>query len=163
MRILAWIAFIGFMIEAGAFLISYGISYFNPEAAKNFYNGVNLYDLRQYNFWYYTQTISFMVALSIMKAYVASLVIKTLTTFNISKPFTMEVAKRLEKISYSAFGIWLVSLLSNGHSTWLAVNTGALQPSLLSGDFIIMVGLVFIMAQVFKRGVEIQSENDLTV
>ena len=41
--------------------------------------------------------------------------------------------------------------------------TGQLYGSLLSGEFIFMVGLVYIMAWIFRRGVEIQSENDLTI
>jgi hypothetical protein len=30
-------------------------------------------------------------------------------------------------------------------------------------EFIFMAGVVFIMSQAFKRGVEIQSDNDLTI
>ena len=55
------------MIEAGAILVSYGESYVNPEGAKN----LNLYNLRQFNFWHYTLSVSFMVALPIMKSWVA--------------------------------------------------------------------------------------------
>ncbi|MBN2635649.1 MAG: DUF2975 domain-containing protein [Prolixibacteraceae bacterium] len=32
-----------------------------------------------------------------------------------------------------------------------------------TGPFLFMAGLVFVISQIFKRGVEIQSENDLTV
>ena len=79
MSILVWVAFIGFMIEAGAILISYGISCVNPQAAENLYRGLNLYNLRQFNFLYYSQSVSFLVVLSIMKAYISFLVIKTLS------------------------------------------------------------------------------------
>lgn len=163
MRILAWVAFIGFMIEAGVVLVSYGFSCFNPDAAKNVYRGINLYNLRQFNFWHYTLSVSFMMALSIMKSWVSFLVIKTLSKFNLKNPFTMEVAKRLEKISYVAFGTWLVSMLSNAHTSWLMRITEELHGNWISGEFIFAVGLVFVISQVFQRGVEIQSENDLTV
>ena len=163
MHILAWVAFIGFMIEAGAILVSYGASVVNPDGAKNVYRGLNLYNLRQFNFWHYTLSVSFMVALSIMKAFVSFLVIKTLSKFNLANPFTMEVARRLEKISYVAFGTWLVTMLSNAHTAWLMKITGELHGNWISGEFIFMIGLVFIISQVFTRGVEIQSENDLTV
>src|SRR5258708_24522763 len=160
LHILAWLALVGLLIEAGAILISYGIRYTNPEGAKNLYNGLNLYDLRQLNFWYYTGAVSYLVVLSILKLLVTIQVIKILSKFNLKNPFTLEVARRLEKISYIALGTWVVTMLSNIYTGWLQKTTGKLYGSQLSGEFIFMVGLVFVIAQVFKRGVEIQSEND---
>jgi hypothetical protein len=163
MLILAWVAFIGFFIEAGAILVSYIVSCSNPEGARNLYKGLNLYNLRQFSFWYYTLSVSFLVVLSLLKSLVSYLVIKTLSKFNMENPFTMGVAKRLEMISYVAFGTWLVTMLSDVYSGWLLKISGKLYGNWLSGEFIIVVGLLFIISQVFKRGVEIQSENDLTV
>jgi hypothetical protein len=163
MLILAWLAFIGFAIEAGAVLISYAISCGNPEAAKNLYKGLDLYPLRQFDFLQYSLYVSFMVTLSILKSLVSYQVIKTLSTFNLKNPFSTEVATRLEKISYISLGAWLVAMLSNAYTSWLLRTTGLHYGNWLSGEFIFMVGLVFVIAQVFKRGVEIQSENDLTV
>jgi len=163
MHILAWVAFVGYMIEAGAILVSYGVSLINDEAAKDLYKGINLYNLRQLNFWSYTGSVSFMIALSLMKAYVSFLVIKTLSKVNLMNPFTIEVAKKLEKISHVLLEIWIVSMLSNAHTSWLLKTTGGLQGEWVKGDFIFMAGLVFVLSQIFKRGVEIQSENELTV
>lgn len=163
MPILAWVAFVGYLLEAGAVLVSYGASVVNAEAATNLYRGLDLYNLRQFNFWYYTMSVSFMVALSLMKSWVSYLVIGTLSKFNLKNPFTMDVAMRLEKISIIAFGTWVVTMLSNAHTGWLLKLTGELHGNWLSGEFIFMVGIVFIVSQVFKRGVEIQSENELTV
>ena len=78
-------------------------------------------------------------------------------------PFTTEVVSRLEKISYYAFGIWLVTMHYNAHTAWLMKKTGELNGNFISGEFILMVGLVYIFSQVFKRGVEIQSDNELTI
>jgi Protein of unknown function (DUF2975) len=163
MSILAWVAFIGFMIEAGVILFSYGVSLVNPEAATNLYRGLNLFNLRQFNFWHYTLSVSFLVALSMMKSWASFLVIGALSKFNLKNPFTMEVAMRLEKISVITFGTWVVTMLCNAHTGWLLKKTSELHGNWLSGEFIFMIGIVFILSQVFKRGVEIQSENELTV
>jgi hypothetical protein len=163
MHILAWVAFIGFTIEAGAILVSFGVSCVNPEGAKNLYKGLNLYGLRQFNFWHYTLHVSFMVLLSILKSYVWFMVIKTVSKLNLTNPFKMEVANKLEKISYVLFGTWIVALLSITHSIWLLKITGEQPGNEVSGEFIFVAGLVFIISQVFKRGVEIQTENELTV
>jgi hypothetical protein len=163
MRILAWVAFIGFIIEAGVMIISYGISLMSPEAARNLYRGLDLYKLKEFNFWHYTCSASFIVAISCLKAFVSFLVIKTLSMATLENPFKMEVAVILEKISRVLLGTWCLAMLSNAHSAWVLKRMGELQGNWISGEFIFMAGLVFIISQVFKRGVEIQSENDLTV
>ena len=163
MRILAWVGLVAFLIEAGALLFTYGVSFINPEAAQNLYKGLNLYELRRFNFWYYTSSVSLLASLALMKAWISFLVIKTLSGFNLQNPFTVQVASRLEQISHVAFGMWVLAMIHNGHLAWLMKLTGTLHGSAISGEFIFMVGLVFIISQVFKRGVEIQSENELTV
>jgi hypothetical protein len=163
MLILTWVVFIGLMIQAGAILFTYGISCVNPEAGKNLYKGLNLYDLEQFNFWYYTLSVAFMVAISCMKAFMSFLVIKTLSKVNLANPFKIEVAQILERISYVQLGIWVVSLINNGYAYWLLEITGEQHGNEVSGEFLFVAGLVFIISQVFKRGVEIQSENELTV
>jgi hypothetical protein len=163
MHILAYVAFVGLLIKTGAILISYGVSCVNPEAAKNLYKGEDLYNLREFNFWHYSLSVSFMAAFSGMKALVAFLVINALSKVNLMNPFRIDVALILERISHVLLGAWLVAMLSNAHAAWLLKRTGALQVDFAAGEFIFMAGLVFIISQVFKRGVEIQSENDLTV
>ena len=163
MRILAWVAFVGFMIEAGAILVSYAISCVNPEAARNLYKGINLYTLRQFNFWHYTLSVSFLVALSGMKSFVFFLAIKTLAKVNMMNPFKIEVAVIIQRIGYVLLGTWFVAMLKNAHTYWLLKQTGELHGDWVATEFVFMAGLVFIISQVFKRGVEIQSENELTV
>jgi hypothetical protein len=163
MHILAWVAFIGLLIKTGAIIISYGVSCVNQVAARNLYMGLDLYDLRQFNFWQYTMSVSFLVAFSGMKAHVAFLVTKTLSKVNLKNPFTLEVSHILEKISYVLAGLWVISILHNAHASWLLKRTSILQETMTAGEFVFIAGLVFIISQVFKRGVEIQSENDLTV
>ena len=162
-NILAYIALIGFSIEAGALLISYGVSCVNPEAAKDLYKGLDLFNLRHSSFRDYTGVVSFMVAIAILKSAVWYEVVKVLSKINLVNPFTMEVARILERISYILFSTWLVSMLSSGYNRWLEKTAGEFHGSFGGGEFIFMAGLVFIISQVFKRGVEIQSENELTV
>jgi Protein of unknown function (DUF2975) len=161
--ILAWVAFIGYSIETGAILISFGVSFFNPDAAANIFKGFNLSHLRQLDFWYYIYAVSFKVALPLMKSLIWQLVIKTLSKINLTNPFTMEVARTLEKISYLLLGTWIVGMLNGAYREWLIKATGEIYETEYAGEFIFMAGLVFIISQIFKRGVEIQSENDLTV
>ncbi|NEM98096.1 DUF2975 domain-containing protein [Pontibacter burrus] len=163
MHVLAWIVFIGLLIKTGAILFTFIFSYFKPTVAQDLYRGLDLYDLRQASFYNYSLHYSFIVALSAMKAYIAYLVIQTLSKVNLQNPFTAEVAGRVAAISYVLLGSWIVLQLSSAHSKWLAKSTGELLSSGNGGEYLFIAGLVFIIAQIFKRGVEIQSEQELTV
>jgi hypothetical protein len=163
MHVLAWIAFIGFLINAGAILVSTGVSLVNANAAKNLYQGLDLSEPREMNWLYYTWAVSLMVAMPVMKAMIWFYVIKILSVLTPEDPFKMEVARKLERISYLLLGTWIVGMVGNPKYSWFAKITGELPGVDVSEEFIFMAGLVFIISQVFKRGVEIQSENDLTV
>ena len=96
LNIVAYVALVGFAIEAGAILVSYGVSWFDEDAARNIYGGLDLYDLRQADVWQYTVLISLMAALPAMKAYISYLMIRTLSKVNLSNPFTAGVVCNLE-------------------------------------------------------------------
>ena len=51
-----------------------------------------------------------------------------------------------------------VSVLYGMHPTVMHEDS-----TLISGDFIFLAGIVYVFSQIFKKGVEIQSENELTV
>jgi|JI10StandDraft_1071094.scaffolds.fasta_scaffold296866_1 hypothetical protein len=163
MNVLAWITFIGLMIEAGAILVTYVIGLANPEMVPKLYKGMDWVNLRQYDVWYYTGIITLKAAILILEAYTAYMVIKVLSTIKMTNPFTMEVAKRLENIAYTIILIWVAILIYNGQLKWLAKDVADLEGRALSTDLIIYAGLVFVISQIFKKGVEIQTENELTV
>jgi hypothetical protein len=162
-NILAWLAIAGFIIKAGAILISYGVSIGNPEGAKNLYMGMNLYNLRQFDFWHYTGVVVHMIIILGAEAYTAFLVTKVLSKIKMASPFTIEISKLLEKISYVILAIWAVAMLYNAHMQWLSKQVSGLQENLFSEESLFISGVVFVFAQIFKKGVELQSENELTV
>ena len=57
----------------------------------------------------------------------------------------------------------LIGVLNNAYMRWLTKTTGEFYERGTTEEFMFMAGLVFIISQVFRRGVEIQSENELTV
>lgn len=175
MHILTWIAVIGLIAQAGAILISFAVSCFNPEAARNLYTGMDLeatrslngvldmYNLRQYSFRHYAMTVSFLLSVSFFKAYVLFLVTKTLSKVNLTSPFNFEVAHLIQTISYFLFSTWLIAVIGNGYTSWLVKRTEFRLDQLPTSEFLFMAGLVFIISQIFKRGVEMQTESELTV
>jgi hypothetical protein len=162
MNILAWVVFIGLLIVAGSIIISYFVSIGNAQAAKDLYRGMDLYAYRHHSFGHYTFVVGYKVMLYITQAYIAFLMTSLLSRLNISKPFNADVVKLMQKISYSILCVWLVAMVHNIHIGILEKSYG-LVATYISGDSIFLAGIVYVLAQMFKRGVEIQSENDLTV
>ena len=87
---------------------------------------------------------------------------------NITQPFRKNVGRFLFRMSYLSLLIGLFSWSGAKYTEWL-VSKGVRLPDLqylrLGGaDVWLFMGVtLFVIAQIFKRGVEIQTENELTV
>jgi ABC-type multidrug transport system fused ATPase/permease subunit len=166
MKIISWIIFIGLCIKAGALIISSSVSLFvNQEAAKNLYSGLDLFNLYQFDKGYYIGVISLIITIAVLKAYMFYLVIKIFLKFDLKNPFTSNTAHLISKISYVALGIGVISKISNNYNKWLTTHRVEAYISLDFGseDLLFMAGILFIVAYIFKHGVKIQSENELTI
>ena len=68
----------------------------------------------------------------------------------------------MQKISYSIFYLWIIAMVHNTHVQFIGIRY-KFPMELFSSDFIFLAGIIFIFAQIVKRGIELQSENDLTI
>jgi hypothetical protein len=162
MKFFSWFAFIGLMIKAGGILVTYLLSIENAEVSKNLYEGLNMYEYRNYSFIQYSFIISYKVLLFATEAYIAFLVIKLLRKLNIKQPFNMDVQKLMQQISKGIFYLWILAIVHNTHMQLIA-GKHDFKMDLFSSDFVFLSLIIFIFAQIVKRGIEIQSENDLTI
>jgi len=105
-----------------------------------------------------------------MKACIFYLTIKILhdKKLDMSQPFSNEVRLFILKVSYLTFGIGMFTWCGVKYTEWV-VNQGVKMPDTehlrLGGPdvWLFMSVTLFVIAQIFKRGIEIQSENELTV
>ena len=162
MKFFSWFAFIGLMIKSGVILVAYLLSINNPEVSKNIYEGMNLFEYRNYNLIQYSFIIGYKIFLFATEAYIAFLVIKLLDKLNMKSPFNLNIQKIMEQISYSIFYLWVLAIVHNTHMQLIGKKHG-FQMYLFSSDFVFLSAIIFIFAQIVKKGIEIQSENDLTV
>lgn len=167
-HIVAWLIFIGLCIKTGAVLCSFFVSLFiNPVAAKNLYLGLNLSDLSRFNTGHYITLVSLIIFISALKAYLFYTVIKIFSKINFVHPFSTEVSLLISRISYVALGIGILTLGANDYCDWLTGRGVVLPPLRASlggeAEYLLLGAIIFMIAQVFKRGIEIQSENELTV
>jgi hypothetical protein len=167
LNVVSWIIFIGLCVEAGALLFNFIFTLFKPIATNNIYKGLNLSELYSNHFAHYVGLMSFVVVLAILKAYLFYFVVEIFTKLNLGNPFNTEIAKLIEKIGFEAFVISIISIVAHQYTK------GLLQDGLKVDDvesywndssaFMMMAAILFIISQIFKKGIELQNENDLTV
>ena len=162
MTFFSWFACIGLLIKTGTFLVTYLLSIENAEIAKNLYEGMNLYEYRTHSFAQYSFIIGYKIVLYTLEASIAYLVIKLLQKLNIKQPFNDAVHQFMQKISYRIFYLWIVAIVHNTHMQLIGKKHD-FEMYLFSSDFVFLSVVIFIFAQIVKRGIDIQSENELTI
>ena len=169
--LLSWIIFVGVCIEAGGFISNAFFSLIlNPDGVKHLWQEVDLSSLYSYNHGYFFTETMLMSIVAVLRACIFYLIIKILHTKKLSmaQPFNSEVGRFIFRISYLSLLIGLFSLWGIKYTEWL-VKQGVKMPDIqylrLDGAdvWLFMSVSLFVIAQIFKRGIEIQSENELTV
>lgn len=165
LRIVSWIAMIGFAINFGSQLISFIVSLNNPAAANDL-PGVfeNLEPLLTNSTLQYVYAMSFVIFLSGMSVYLWHLVVNLLSRLSVKSPFTIHVAKKLEKIAHWLLSMWVVAFIGRNYIDWLSKRIGEdLDLIEIGNEFLFIAGIVYIISQIFKQGIEIQEENQQTI
>ena len=111
LHVVAWIIFVGLSIEAGALIVNFIFSFFNPEVLHNLYQKLDLSEMYNHSKWVFFSMYSFILFIAIMKAYLFYMVIRLLSKFDLSKPFNNFVSDQITQISYNTFSIGIISYI----------------------------------------------------
>lgn len=167
LHIVAWIIFVGLCIESGALIVNFFFSFYRPELLQNLYQKLNLMQLYEDSKLAFFSIYGFILSISILKASLFYVVINLMHKMDLSKPFNTFVATQISRMSYLTLSIGLLSYIARALTEKLMQN-GFVTDSLNqfwtdSQAFILMGAVIYIIATIFQKGVEIQNENDLTV
>jgi hypothetical protein len=167
LHVIAWIIFVGLSIEAGGLLVNFIVSLYKPAWIPNLYQQIDLRDMYERSSWVFVGMYSYILFIAIMKAYLFYQLVIMLHKLDLSMPFNEYVANKITCISYTTFSIGLISYIGRGTSKNMARNGFDVTP--LEGfwadsqAFILMAAVIYVIAVIFKRGVALQTENNLTV
>ncbi len=153
LNVLTWIVFIALLIKTGSVVFLYGYSIIKPLVAGHLYEGLDLIEMRRSNMLQYSFVSLGLVSLPALQAYIAHIMIGIFTKMNMESPFTLDTANRIRTISLLILAIWVATFVTK-------LLGGTLN---LSTDPLFMAGLTYLISQIFRRGVEMQSEQELTV
>ena len=165
--IVAWLIFVGLSIEAGGLLVNFFFSIYNPDFVGNLYQKLDLTEMYNESKMAFFGIYSFILIISILKAYLFYIVIRLMHKMDLSKPFNTFVARQISLISYFTLSIGFLSYIAQQSAeklTHYGFVTDNLDPFWADSQaFIIMGAVIYIIATIFKKGVDIQNDNDLTI
>lgn len=165
--IVAWAIFVGLSIESGGLLVNFFFSLYDPESVKYLYQKLDLSEMYKVSGLAFFGIYSFILTISILKACLFYVVISLMHKMDLSKPFNTIVARQILQISYYTLSIGLLSYIARQlvedltHRGFVTDNLNQFWAD--SQAFILMGAVIYIIATIFKKGVDIQNENDLTV
>ena len=106
----SWVIFVGLCIEAGGLIVNFVFSLYKPEFVQNLYQKLDLSQMYSINKWAFFGMYSFILVISILKAYLFYVVVMLLHKLELLKPFNSYVAGQIKKISYITLEIGILSL-----------------------------------------------------
>jgi hypothetical protein len=165
--IVAWLIFVGLSIEAGGLIVNFFFSLYKPEFVQNLYQKLDLIQMYRDSRPAFFGIYSFILIISILKACLFYMVIRLMHKMDLLKPFNSFVSRQISQISYYTLSIGLLSYIAR-QSVKNLMHQGFVPDTLNqfwadSQAFILMGAVIYIIATIFKKGVNIQNENDLTI
>ncbi|WP_299225316.1 DUF2975 domain-containing protein [uncultured Psychroserpens sp.] len=164
MQVISWVIFIGLCVKVGALILSFFVSLFKShEATKDLYLGLDLSGLYDFNISHYVVVILLIILITSLKAYMFYLVIKIFKIIDYNKPFKIGVSNLVSRISYVSLFTALIAFVASAYSIWLTNKIFFIKVNWGASEFLFMAGVIFVLAELFKRAIQIQTENDLTI
>ena len=170
LHVLSWIIFTGLCIEAGGIIFNAVYALNKPIVAEHFWNNTNLGALYSFDKGHFMVQTFLMSIVAIMKALLFYLIIKLFNNkkFSLEQPFSKDVTSMVFNIGWLCLGAGFFSRYASGYAAWIekqGVDMPDVESLRVGGAdvWIIMAVALFVVGQVFRKGMELQTENDLTV
>ncbi len=165
--ILAWVIFVGLSIEAGGLIVNFFFSLYKPELVQNLYQKLDMMPILNESKWAFFSLYGFVLSIALLKAILFYILIVLMHKMDLQKPFNTFVSKQIAKVSFFTLSIGILGYIARKITSSLnyyGFSTNHLDQFWADSQaFILMGAVIYIIATIFKKGVDIQNENDLTV
>lgn len=171
LQIILWIIFVGLAIEGAGLLVkTIATLSLNPEDADKFWKAIDLTNIYRFNESQYVMLSSIIIIVIFLKVILFYCIIRISLNknFNITTPFNKVFRNFLLTLAYLSLGIgffssWGVKVVSALSANGLELQD--IQQLKIDGDgvWFFMTVILFVIAQIFKKGIELQEESELTI
>lgn len=167
LNVICYIIFIGLCIQTGTLVFNLIFEHFKPELYAKLYLQLGLKETYDSNIYVYNTLMISAILISGLKAFLFYTVILLIKKLNIDQPFSENVQKLISKISIQILVIGILGILAHALTeSFIAkgFSIGIIEKYWSDGEsFLLFAAVAFVIAHIFKKGIEIQQENDLTV
>lgn len=167
LQVITWLIFVGLCIEAGALIVNFIFSIYNPGMVSKLYQKLDLSEMYQNSKMVFFGMYGFILFISILKVILFYIVVMLVTKIDLAKPFNSVASKQILIISYYTLSIGIISYIARQvaksleHQGFVTGNLDKFWAD--SQAYILMAAVIYVIATIFKKGIELQAENDLTV
>lgn len=153
------------------YIVTLFVRNFNPPAEAVPYNSVpnGLYYLRTHELAGYVNFLLLALVMVGLNLLLWKTVKDVLEKIRLDDPFTRPVSSKISNISYILLGGWLVILVGEFGLNYIRGIRGIerVLDTFVGFDsdmtYLLCAGVVYIVAQIFRHGVELQQEKELTI
>ena len=164
LKVVAWIIFIGLCIEAGSKAVSIIISQFvNHDGTRNLYMGMDLSALYASSELHFMIMALLLILLPALKAYLFFWVIRITSNLDIARPFSEYNAGLILRMSKISLQIGITAFITGSYAGWLETSEIKIPYERGNTEYFFLAGILFVIVQIFRRGIELQTENELTI
>lgn len=167
LHVISWIIFIALCYQTGALMFNYAFMQFRVFPPENQYLLLDLSELFTQSEIYFGLLFGLAIGVNGLKAYTFYLITLIFQYLNLHKPFSQEISSLISKISYYILAVGILGAIAQGVSDELAKQGYPVENTWEYWNdysaFLMMSAVIFVIAQIFKKGLEIQAENELTV
>lgn len=170
LQVFSWLVFIGLSIDAGGYLFNSVYAMYKPIVAEHFWKGANykaLYELDRGQFLTQTFLVGIVATLKAILFYVLINMFHD-KNFNLEQPFQQAATRSIFLMAWISLGVAVFAHWGRSYSEWLH-HKGIDMPNpanlgLTGGEsWFFMTLVLMVIGQVFKKGMSMQAEIDLTV
>ncbi len=171
LHILAWVIFVGLCIEAAGLIVNVIMREMASETTvKKLWMLIDLSSIYATDKNIYFQVVTAIIVVAVLKAILFYKIVELFSTrkLDLLQPFNMMVAKFLKDLAVFSIAIGTICIVGAKFSQ-TAMERGVVLPSneilrFVGGDVWIFMGIILLVVEIiFKRGIDIQKENDLTI
>lgn len=171
LQVFAWLIFVGLCIQAGGFLFNLVyVLFINAGGAANFWEGMDLSMLYGFDKGYFVVITGLMVLMAVLKALIFFQIINGFVKkkFTLDRPFTGVMMEFISTTAFLSLAIGILARIGGKIVTHLQKQGVTLPDSkqlTIDGAevWIFMGVLLWLSVKIFRKGMELQAENDLIV
>lgn len=171
LQIILWIIFVGLAIDGTGLLVkTIATLTLQPEDAAKFWRAIDLTNVYQFNETQYVTLSSIIIIVIFLKVILFYCIIRISLNknFNITTPFNKTFRNFILTLAYLSFGIgffssWGIKVVRGLSSYGLKLQDNEELHIDGAGVWLFMTVILFVIAHIFKKGITLQEESELTI